>query len=107
MALPDAVSREEWRAARVAPLARGEGDPSWDRGCSSCTAGADEHSAGLDAHLHARDTHPRPTSTPSRPRPPRTWPRRLAFTAVVATCEGAVIARASIVKSGIALRQAS
>ncbi|MGI8624894.1 MAG: DUF899 domain-containing protein, partial [Solirubrobacteraceae bacterium] len=31
-------------------------DPSWDDGCSSCSAGADEVSAGLLAHLHARDT---------------------------------------------------
>ena len=31
-------------------------DPTWDDGCSSCTAGADEISAGLIAHLHARDT---------------------------------------------------
>ena len=31
-------------------------DPSWDDGCPSCTAGADEISAGLLDHLHARDT---------------------------------------------------
>jgi len=31
-------------------------DPSWDEGCSSCTAGADEVSDGLLAHLRARDT---------------------------------------------------
>ena len=31
-------------------------DPSWDDGCPSCTAGADEISKGLLAHLHARDT---------------------------------------------------
>ena len=31
-------------------------DPSWDDGCPSCTAGADEISAGLLAHLHSRDT---------------------------------------------------
>ena len=31
-------------------------DPSWDEGCSSCSAGADEVSAGLLKHLHARDT---------------------------------------------------
>jgi predicted dithiol-disulfide oxidoreductase (DUF899 family) len=31
-------------------------DPSWDDGCPSCTAGADEMSPGLLAHLHARDT---------------------------------------------------
>jgi len=31
-------------------------DPSWDDGCPSCTAGADEVSAGLLAHLHSRDT---------------------------------------------------
>ena len=31
-------------------------DPSWDDGCPSCTAGADEISAGLLEHLHARDT---------------------------------------------------
>ncbi|HEY5195923.1 MAG TPA: DUF899 domain-containing protein [Solirubrobacteraceae bacterium] len=31
-------------------------DPSWDDGCSSCTAGADEMSEGLREHLHARDT---------------------------------------------------
>jgi predicted dithiol-disulfide oxidoreductase (DUF899 family) len=31
-------------------------DPSWDDGCPSCTAGADEMSGGLLAHLHARDT---------------------------------------------------
>jgi predicted dithiol-disulfide oxidoreductase (DUF899 family) len=31
-------------------------DPTWDDGCSSCTAAADEMSAGLLAHLHSRDT---------------------------------------------------
>jgi predicted dithiol-disulfide oxidoreductase (DUF899 family) len=31
-------------------------DPSWDDGCPSCSAGADEMSAGLIAHLNARDT---------------------------------------------------
>lgn len=31
-------------------------DPSWDDGCSSCSAGADEVSGGLLAHLHTRDT---------------------------------------------------
>jgi predicted dithiol-disulfide oxidoreductase (DUF899 family) len=31
-------------------------DPSWDEGCSSCTAGADELSDGLFEHLHTRDT---------------------------------------------------
>jgi predicted dithiol-disulfide oxidoreductase (DUF899 family) len=31
-------------------------DPSWEDGCPSCTAGADEISPGLLAHLHARDT---------------------------------------------------
>jgi predicted dithiol-disulfide oxidoreductase (DUF899 family) len=31
-------------------------DPSWDDGCPSCTAAADEVSAGLLAHLHSRDT---------------------------------------------------
>ena len=31
-------------------------DPSWEDGCSSCTAGADEISEGLLAHLHTRDT---------------------------------------------------
>ena len=31
-------------------------DPSWDEGCPSCSAAADEISAGLLAHLHARDT---------------------------------------------------
>src|SRR5438876_12207896 len=31
-------------------------DPSWDEGCPSCSAGADEISDGLLAHLHARDT---------------------------------------------------
>jgi predicted dithiol-disulfide oxidoreductase (DUF899 family) len=31
-------------------------DPSWDDGCPSCTAGADEVSDGLMAHLAARDT---------------------------------------------------
>jgi predicted dithiol-disulfide oxidoreductase (DUF899 family) len=31
-------------------------DPSWDDGCPSCTAGADEVSKGLLDHLHARDT---------------------------------------------------
>src|ERR1700694_4935395 len=29
-------------------------DPSWEDGCPSCTAGADEMSPGLLAHLHAR-----------------------------------------------------
>src|SRR3954454_14240847 len=31
-------------------------DPSWQDGCPSCTAGADEVSAGLMAHLHTRGT---------------------------------------------------
>jgi len=31
-------------------------DPSWDDGCSSCSAGADEMSNGLLEHLHTRDT---------------------------------------------------
>ena len=31
-------------------------DPSWEDGCASCTAGADETSPGLLAHLHARQT---------------------------------------------------
>src|SRR4051794_19278096 len=31
-------------------------DPSWDDGCSSCTAGVAEFSDGLFEHLHARDT---------------------------------------------------
>jgi predicted dithiol-disulfide oxidoreductase (DUF899 family) len=31
-------------------------DPSWEDGCPSCTAGADEISAGLLDHLHTRDT---------------------------------------------------
>jgi predicted dithiol-disulfide oxidoreductase (DUF899 family) len=31
-------------------------DPSWEDGCPSCSAGADEMSPGLLAHLHARDT---------------------------------------------------
>jgi predicted dithiol-disulfide oxidoreductase (DUF899 family) len=31
-------------------------DPSWEDGCASCTAGADEMSPGHLAHLHARDT---------------------------------------------------
>jgi len=31
-------------------------DPSWDEGCPSCTAAADEMSPGLMNHLHARDT---------------------------------------------------
>jgi predicted dithiol-disulfide oxidoreductase (DUF899 family) len=31
-------------------------DPTWDDGCSSCTAGADEMSEGHLQHLHARDT---------------------------------------------------
>jgi predicted dithiol-disulfide oxidoreductase (DUF899 family) len=31
-------------------------DPSWEDGCSSCSAGADEVSDGLQAHLDARDT---------------------------------------------------
>ncbi len=31
-------------------------DPSWDDGCPSCTAGADEMSKGHLDHLHARDT---------------------------------------------------
>jgi len=31
-------------------------DPSWEDGCPSCTAGADEISDGLLAHLHTRDT---------------------------------------------------
>jgi len=31
-------------------------DPSWEDGCSSCSAGADEISDGLLEHLHARET---------------------------------------------------
>jgi predicted dithiol-disulfide oxidoreductase (DUF899 family) len=31
-------------------------DPDWEKGCPSCTAGADEMSDGLRAHLAARDT---------------------------------------------------
>jgi predicted dithiol-disulfide oxidoreductase (DUF899 family) len=31
-------------------------DPSWDDGCPSCTAGAEEMSPGLINHLHTRDT---------------------------------------------------
>ena len=31
-------------------------DPSWEDGCSSCSAGADEMSTGLLEHLHTRDT---------------------------------------------------
>jgi predicted dithiol-disulfide oxidoreductase (DUF899 family) len=31
-------------------------DPTWEKGCTSCTAGADEMSEGLRAHLKARDT---------------------------------------------------
>ena len=31
-------------------------DPSWEDGCPSCSAGADEVSPGLLEHLHARDT---------------------------------------------------
>jgi len=31
-------------------------DPSWDDGCPSCSAGADEVAQGLLDHLHARDT---------------------------------------------------
>jgi predicted dithiol-disulfide oxidoreductase (DUF899 family) len=31
-------------------------DPSWDDGCPSCSAAADEMSDGLLEHLHARDT---------------------------------------------------
>ena len=31
-------------------------DPSWEDGCPSCTAGADEIAPGLLEHLHARDT---------------------------------------------------
>src|SRR5438067_11870890 len=31
-------------------------DPSWNDGCPSCTAAADEMSDGLQNHLHARET---------------------------------------------------
>ena len=31
-------------------------DPSWEDGCPSCSAGADEVAPGLLAHLHVRDT---------------------------------------------------
>jgi predicted dithiol-disulfide oxidoreductase (DUF899 family) len=31
-------------------------DPSWEDGCPSCSAGADEMSEGHLSHLHARDT---------------------------------------------------
>ena len=108
MSLPDIVSREEWRAARIELLAEEKAmtrardalstkrrllpmvriekdyvfhavggtatladlfdgrhqlivqhfmfDPSWEDGCPSCTAAADELSPGLLAHLHTRDT---------------------------------------------------
>jgi predicted dithiol-disulfide oxidoreductase (DUF899 family) len=32
-------------------------DPSWDEGCSSCTASVDEIAPGLLAHLRARETN--------------------------------------------------
>jgi predicted dithiol-disulfide oxidoreductase (DUF899 family) len=108
MSLPQVVSRDEWRAARTALLAREKAftrerdalsaarrnlpmvaidkeyvfegpdgkatlpdlfdgrrqlvvghfmfDPSWEDGCPSCTAGADEIADGLIEHLHTRDT---------------------------------------------------
>jgi predicted dithiol-disulfide oxidoreductase (DUF899 family) len=31
-------------------------DPSWDEGCPSCSAGADEISDGMIKHIHTRDT---------------------------------------------------
>src|SRR5205085_9735832 len=31
-------------------------DPSWDEGCQSCSAGADESSEGMLRHIHIRDT---------------------------------------------------
>ena len=31
-------------------------DPSWEDGCPSCTAGAEEIAEGLLEHLYARDT---------------------------------------------------
>jgi len=31
-------------------------DPTWDDGCPSCSAGADEISKGLLEHLHSRNT---------------------------------------------------
>src|ERR1700761_562559 len=31
-------------------------DPTWEDGCPSCTAGAEEMAEGKIAHLHARDT---------------------------------------------------
>jgi predicted dithiol-disulfide oxidoreductase (DUF899 family) len=31
-------------------------DPSWDDGCPSCTAGADENAPGMRRHLEVRDT---------------------------------------------------
>jgi predicted dithiol-disulfide oxidoreductase (DUF899 family) len=31
-------------------------DPTWDEGCASCSAGADEMAPGLIGHLHVRDT---------------------------------------------------
>src|SRR5258705_8787896 len=31
-------------------------DPSWEDGCPSCTAGADEVCDGMLEHLHTRDT---------------------------------------------------
>lgn len=31
-------------------------DPSWDDGCPSCSAGADEVARGLLEHLHVRET---------------------------------------------------
>jgi predicted dithiol-disulfide oxidoreductase (DUF899 family) len=108
MTLPDVVSAEEWKAARIELLAEEKAmtrardalstkrrqlpmvrvdkdytfegpngpasllelfegrhqlivqhfmfDPTWEDGCSSCTATADELSDGLLAHLHVRDT---------------------------------------------------
>ena len=44
------------RAAASSSSATSCSTPSWDDGCPSCTAGADEISHGLLAHLHARDT---------------------------------------------------
>src|SRR5258706_9730666 len=63
MTLPEIASAEEWRAARIALLAHENEiiqhfmfDPSWEDGCSSCTAASDELSDGLLSHLHARGT---------------------------------------------------
>jgi predicted dithiol-disulfide oxidoreductase (DUF899 family) len=52
----DATLLELFEGRRQLIVAHFMFDPSWDDGCPSCSAGADEMSPGLIAHLNARET---------------------------------------------------